>query len=451
MIPDKDTTPSHPSDDVEAGRNSSQDVTHVPPATGGERGAEVVDAGTPPVEDFAALFEASEAKGGDASILVGDVIRGRVVAIGQTSAFVAVGAKGEAEIDLTEFRNPTTGDLTLKVGDRIEATVIDDGRTGGSIVLKQTVGRGAHLPAELERAMEHGIAVEGVVTGENKGGFDVQICGVRAFCPGSQIDLRRGGRRMATEYVGQRLRFTVTRIEAGGRNVVVSRRRLLEEEAEKLAAETWKRLEVGAVVSGTVTSLQNFGAFVDIGGVEGLIHVTELGYGRVGHPSEVLSEGQTVETQVVAIELPKTEGGRAQIGLSLKALAKDPWDTVLERFPVGTTVRGTVRRLEGFGAFVEIAPGLDGLVHVSKMVLDRRISHPRQAVSPGDEVEATVLAVDTERHRVSLSMIEKARAADDAIKARDRADEQAIMAAQNRPSSLGTLADLLVASKNKRR
>jgi len=404
-----------------------------------------------PTEDFAAMLEASEANRREESIQVGDLVRGRVVAISQASAFVAVGAKGEAEIDLTEFRDPVTGDVTLAVGDRIEATVIDDGRTSGSIVLKQTVGRGAHLPEELERAMAHGIAVEGVVTGENKAGFDVQICGVRAFCPGSQIDFRKGGRRAAGEYVGQRLRFAVIKVEAGGRNVVVSRRRLLEEEAKRLAAETWKRLEVGAVVSGSVTSVRDFGAFVDIGGVEGLIHITELGYGRVGHPSDVLSEGQKVEVQVISIELPKEEGGRAQIGLSLKALAPDPWETVLDRFPVGTTVSGTVRHLEAFGAFVEIAPGLDGLVHVSKMVLDRRISHPRQAVSPGDEVEVTVVAVDKERRRVSLSMIEKARAADDAAKARDRASEQAILAAQNQPRSLGTFADLLAASKKKAR
>jgi small subunit ribosomal protein S1 len=196
-----------------------------------------------------------------------------------------------------------------------------------------------------------------------------------------------------------------------------------------------------------VTSLRDFGAFVDLGGVEGLIHITELGYGRVGHPSEVLSEGQAVEVQVIKIDAPERAGGRGQVGLSLKALAADPWDTVAERFPIGATVRGTVRRLEPFGAFVEIAPGLDGLVHVSKLVLGRRISHPRQAVNPGDEVEVTILAVDTKQRRVSLSMIENARVAQDAAEARDRADEQALLAKENTSRSMGSFADLLAGQR----
>jgi small subunit ribosomal protein S1 len=441
------------SPDAETESVRSPDATQIPRATIGERhgngGVEAEDA--PVVEDFAALLEASEATAREVRIAVGDLISGRVVAIGQASAFVSVGAKGEAEIELAEFRDPSTGELGLAVGDRIEATVIDDGCTTGSIVLKKMVGRGARLPAELEQALEHGIAVEGMVTAENKGGFDIQIGALRAFCPGSQIDLSRGGRRPAADYVGKRFCFAVTRIEAGGRNVVVSRRQLLEEEANKLAAETWKRLQVGAVVSGSVTSVCDFGAFVDLGGVEGLIHITELGYGRVEHPSDVVSEGQVVETQVIKIELPGHAGGRGQVGLSLKALAADPWNTALERFPVGSTVSGTVRRLEGFGVFVEIAPGLDGLVHVSKMVLDRKISHPRQVVSPGDAVEVTVLAVDPTRRRLSLSMIEKARASHGAAEARDRADEQAILTEQNMPRSLGTFGDLLVASKKKHR
>lgn len=399
-------------------------------------------------EDFAALFAASEAAATGVKVAVGDLISGRVVAIGRTTAFVTVGAKGEAEIDLAEFRDPLSGTLTLAVGDRIEGTVVDDGRTSGSIILKQTLGRGAHLPAELEQAMQHGIAVEGVVTGENKGGFEVQIGTARAFCPGSQIDLRRGERRPAAEYIGQRLRFRVTRIDGGGRNVVLSRRQLLEQEASERAAETWQRLEMGAVVSGTVTSVRDFGAFVDLDGVEGLIHITELGYGRVAHPSDVLSEGQVVEAKVIRLDKPQ-EGSRGQVALSLKALAKDPWDTAVEKFPVGSTVRGIVRRLEAFGAFVEIAPGLDGLVHVSKLVLDRRISHPRQAVSPGDDVEVTVLAVDSKQRRMSLSMVENARAAQDAAKARDRADEEALLAKENVSRSLGTFAELLARSKNK--
>lgn len=398
----------------------------------------------PAEDDFATLFAASEAKGTRhrKEFAVGDLVRGSVIAIGQGSAFVAIGGKGEATIDLAEFRDPTTGAVSLVVGDQLEATVVDDGSQSGTIVLRRTLGRGGHIPAELEQAMAHRIPIEGLVTGENKGGFDVQIGGVRAFCPGSQIDKRRPGERVpASEYIGQRFLFRVSKIDSGGRNVVVSRRDLLEEEAAAKAAETWKKLQVGVTVQGTVTNIRDFGAFVDLGGVEGLIHVSELGYSRVGHPSEVLQVGQHVEARVLKIEQAPT--GRRQVGLSMKALAADPWSTIQERFPAGTSASGTVRRVEAFGAFIEIAPGLEGLAHVSKLSLDRRLSHARQAVSIGDQVEVTILGVDLEKRRISLSMIERARQNRDAAAAEELAEEQAAMAKTNQRRSLATFADLL--------
>lgn len=393
-------------------------------------------------DDFAALLAASDAEGSPRPA-AGEVVRGRVIALGAGSAFVEIGGKGEAVIDVAEFRDPESGALQLAVGDQIEATVVDDGRTSGTIVLKRTVGRGGHVPGELEQALAHGIAVEGLVTSENKGGFDVQIGGVRAFCPASQIDRRRGE---AAAYIGQRLRFRVIKIDAGGRNVVVSRRVLLEEEAAQQAAQTWERIQVGAVLQGRVSSVQDFGAFVDFGDVEGLIHVSEIGHGRVSHPSDVLQPGQVVEVKVIKVE-PGGAGGRARVGLSLRALAPDPWVTARERFPVGATVPGTVRRLENFGAFVEIAPGLDGLVHVSKLALDRRVSHPRQVVSVGDHVEVTVLAVDDVQRRISLSMVEQARRERDEQEATARADEQTALGQMSERRSLGTFADLLAGSK----
>ena len=399
-------------------------------------------------EDFAALLAASEgAAPRRRKIEVGDRVQGRVVAITQSSAFVAVGSKGEAMIDLAEFRDPQTGALQLAVGDQIEASVTDDGSQSGSIVIKRTLGRGGHVSAELEQAFAHGIPVEGVVTAENKGGFDVQIGGVRAFCPASQIDRRRGE---AVEYIGQRLHFRITEITAGGRNVVVSRRQLLEDEAAVLATETWRRLHVGAVVRGTVTSIRNFGAFVDLGGIEGLLHVSELGHARVGHASDVLTVGQEIEVQVVKLDPPGEPGVRRQIGLSLRALAPDPWQDARERFAVGATVRGVVRRLEPFGAFVEIAPGIDGLVHVSRMALDRRVSHPRQVANPGDEVDVTILSVDPEKRRIALSMVEQARQARDSTTANERAEVSAALSQQRDDGPLGTLGQLLSTSKGDR-
>jgi small subunit ribosomal protein S1 len=404
------------------------------------------DRNSNPEEDFATLFADSEAaEKRRPRVRTGDLARGRVVAVGAQSAFVAIGAKAEAVIELAEFRDPETGEVRLAVGDQIEATVTDDGSRSGSIVLKRTLGRGGHVPGELEQALEHGIAVEGVVTGQNKGGFDVQVSGQRAFCPAGQIDLRRND---SAQYVGQRFRFRVTRIEAGGRNIVVSRRQLLEDEAAAKAAETWQRLQLGAVVSGTVTSLRDFGAFVDIGGVDGLIHVSELGYRRAGHPSEVLEVGQVVEAQVVKLE-GDPESGRGRVGLSLRALAPDPWQNAAERFPPGATVRGTVRRLEAFGAFVEIEPGLEGLVHVSRLALDRRVSHPRQVVAAGDEVDVTVVSIDPEKRRIALSMVESARRARDAAELAEGRETADLVADSKQTKSFGTLAELLTASKKR--
>ncbi|HLY38617.1 MAG TPA: S1 RNA-binding domain-containing protein [Candidatus Binatia bacterium] len=398
-------------------------------------------------DDFAALLAESETgKSRTRRIAVGDVVRGRVIAVGASHAFVAVGGKAEAEIDVNEFRDPATGDVSLREGDELEATVVDDGTRSGSIVLKRVAGRGGHVPGELEQAFANGIPVEGLVAGQNKGGFDVQLGNVRAFCPASQIDRRRGE---AAQYVGQRFRFRITKLDPSGRNIVVSRRQLLEEEAAAQAATTMAALREGAIVSGTVTSLRDFGAFVDLGGIEGLIHVSELGHVRVASPADVLQVGQRVEAQVVKIE-PGSGGKPGRIGLSLRALAPDPWATVRERFPVGTTVGGIVRRLEQFGAFVEIAPGVDGLVHVSRMVLDRRIAHPRQVVAIDDPVEVTIVEIDAEKRRIGLSMVESARGAKESAELDERRDTEAHLAQPGAAQSLGTLGDLLSRTRPKR-
>lgn len=390
-------------------------------------------------EDFAALLAESEGlERRTRRIAVGDVVRGRVVAIGASTAFVAVGGKSEAVIELAEFRDPETDEVRIGVGDEIEATVTDDGSRSGSIVLKQTLGRGSHLPGELEDAMAHGIAVEGLVTGENKGGFDVQVAGRRAFCPASQIDVRRG---VPGDYVGQRLHFRIRRIDGHGRNIVLSRRELLEEEQAARAAKTRELLAVGAVMKGKVTSLRDFGAFVDLGGIEGLIHVSELGHGRIANPADVLEVGQTVEAQVVRIE-PATEGSRERIALSLRALAADPWDTVASRYAVGTATLGKVVRVEPFGAFVELEPGVEGLVHVSRMALDRRISNAKQAVQVGDEVRVSVIGVEESERRIALSMVEAAR------QDRESAEREAVALAKSvERKSLGTIGDLLAKSR----
>jgi len=404
-------------------------------------------------EDFASMFEATQPKSKAAkarSVAAGDLISCKVIAIGQSSVFVAVGDKAEGTIDLAEFRDPATGEIRVSVGDEIQASVLDDGGTSGSAVLTRMLGRGGHAAAELEQALALGVPVEGLVSGETKGGFEVHFGSVRAFCPGSQIDLRRGGERIpGSEYVGKRFAFRVIKVENDGRNVVVSRRDILEEQAAEEATKTWQKIQVGAVLDGTVRSIRDFGAFVDLGGVDGMIHISELAFTRVKHPSEVVSVGQPVRVQVIKVADTADKDGRRQVALSLRALAEDPWKTLSSRFPVGSTVSGTVTRVEPYGAFVEVVPGVEGLVHISKMALDRRLSHARQAATVGQTVDVTVLAIDAAERRVSLSMVEQGRQERDAEAAEDKRDQDRVLGEQGKSGSLGTFGDLLDAARRK--
>jgi small subunit ribosomal protein S1 len=365
----------------------------------------------PEREDFATLlarFEREQEAPARAAPKIGDRVEGEIVSLGEETAFVDLGGKSEGMVALDELRDEQ-GELTVAVGDRIEAVVAASDRETGGLLLRVRPGRsgtgGEEAWAELSQAAEHRIPVEGRVTGVNKGGVDVEVSGVRAFCPISQLEL--GYVADPAAYVGRRLTFRITRCERGrGRrpDVVLSRRDLLAEEAAARAAEARARLEVGKVVRGTVTALSSYGAFVDLGGVEGLLHVSEISHRRVADPAEALAVGQALEVEVLRIEPPKAPGGAERISLSLRSLEPDPWRSAAERFAEGAVVAGRVARLESFGAFVELAPGIDGLVHVSELGAGRRVDHPRQAVAVGQEVTVTVLAVDPERRRISLSM-----------------------------------------------
>jgi small subunit ribosomal protein S1 len=375
-------------------------------------------------------------KGKRKELALGELVRARVVSIGQEAVFVDLGAKAEGMIDLAEVRDDA-GKITVKVGDELEARVVETaGGKSGCVVLRRSIGKGPQAKAELESAFAHGIPVDGVVGAVNKGGVEVTIAGERAFCPISQLDLRHV--EDAAPYVGQKFQFRITRYEVTGRNVnlVVSRRALLEEEQASRAAATREKLAVGAVLSGTVTSLKDYGAFVDLGGLEGMIHVSELGFARVAHPREVLSPGQPVEVQVLRIEPGDGKKQGEKIALSLKSLEKDPWSGVPELFPAGRRVEGKIVRLELYGAFVEIAPGVEGLVHVSELGAGRHIQHPREVVKVGQTVEVTVLAVDRDKRRVSLSMNDRG----------DDVDAEGARLATSPSGSGATLADLI--SKN---
>ena len=370
------------------------------------------DSGT---EDFATLFAEFEQKRGVSNPYKkrepkeGDVVRGKIVSIGREHAFLDIGAKSDGLIELSDLRD-AEGKLTAAIGDEIEARVAElDGKSGG-IVLRRSMGRGrgAEATKEIENAFALQIPVEGQVTGVNKGGLEVQVSGMRAFCPMSQVDVRPVAAEDVAQLVGKKFQFRVTRFEDGQRpNIVVSRRALLDAENAERAIVTRESLHVGAVMRGRVVALKDFGAFVDLGGIEGLVHNSELGYERVAHSRDVLTIGQELEVAVVRME-PDPKTGKERISLSMRALMADPWKESAQRFTEGTTVLGKVMRMEAFGAFVEIAPGVEGLVHLSELEKGpRRVRHPKDAVSVGQTIQVTVLGIDIERHRISLGLADE--------------------------------------------
>ncbi|MFY9825074.1 MAG: S1 RNA-binding domain-containing protein [Thermoanaerobaculia bacterium] len=340
---------------------------------------------------------------------VGGKVSGKILSIGEEWIFVDLGAKSEGRIAAPELKD-AEGNLTVKEGDTLEATVTGTDPESGALLLKRKAGgRGkrTEVAAEIKQAHESGLPVEGMVTGLNKGGAEVQVYGMRGFCPLSQLDLRYV--EDPQRFVGQKLQFKVSRLEEGNRggrgpNIVLSRRALLEEEQQAKASETREKLQVGATLTGKVTSLTTYGAFVDLGGIEGMLHVSEIGHSRTSHPQDVFQVGQEIEVQVIKIEKGKDEKRPERISLSRRALEKDPWRDAVSRFPEGTETTGKVARTESFGAFVELAPGLEGLVHISEIGGGRRLNHAREAVQPGQEVQVKVLGVDMARRRISLSM-----------------------------------------------
>lgn len=393
-------------------------------------------------DDFAAMFAASEqGKPRAKRPRVGDMVKGTIISIGKDTVFVDLGSKAEGSLERNQVTDPE-GKLLVKQGDTIEARVVSD--AGGVIALRVKLSRGPQASAELAQAAELGIPVEGLVTEVIKGGLSVDVAGVRGFCPASQIDARFV--EDLAPFVGQRLTFRVTRYEPGprgGGNVVLSRRALLEEENERRAVELRKNLVPGLVVHGKVVGFKPFGAFVDIGGIEGMLHISELGYTRVEKPEDVLKLGQEIDVVVLKVE-PAPEGDKKgeRIALSLKALGNDPWADATKNLAEGARVKGTVTRMQPFGAFVEIAPGVEGLVHVSELGAGRRINHPKEVLAIGQPVEATVLALDNDRRRLSLSLAASKDGSPEDVAEVTRETQRA-------PHKLGTFGDLLNALKKK--
>lgn len=349
-------------------------------------------------EDFARMLAASDSAERGREHQPGEKVSGVIVKIDGESAFVDFGGRSEGVIRTAELQD-AAGALIYAVGDPLEAYVA---AVQDEVTLTRRLSQEDRQTDQLYQAYKSGIPVEGRIDAVNKWGLGVTIRGdVRAFCPISQVDTRFV--ENAEEYRGQTLTFRITEFRNQGRNIVVSRRALLQDEQKREGEEVREKLTQGAPVEGKVTRIESFGAFVDLGGgVEGMIHVSELSHRRVGHPQELLAVGDQVKVAVLRAKGGTTRG-KERISLSMKVLEKDPWEEVRQQFPEGTVVEGKVEALEDFGAFVEIAPGIRGLVHVSE-IADRRIAHPREALSQGQQVQVVVLEVEVRRRRLRLSI-----------------------------------------------
>ncbi len=319
--------------------------------------------------------------------------------MGKDPIFVDLGGKSEGFADIQEFMDKE-GTLTIKQGDWIEMRVASI--RDGIHLTKGMKVQGADSLDILREARENLIPVEGRISGVVKGGFEIDLSGIRAFCPLGQIDLQFCEKPEA--HVGAKYPFRIMEIKERGKNIVVSRRVLQEEEQEKKSKETLARLKPDLDCEGRVTKLTDFGAFVDLGGIEGMVHISEISRGRINHPSEILKPGQQVKVKVMKIEAEKE--GRPKISLSIKALEPDPWEKGLG-FEEGEIIRGKVSRLTDFGAFVEVAPGVDGLVHISEISYER-IPHPSKFLQEGEIVDVLVMRKDIGTHRISLSIKEAA-------------------------------------------
>jgi small subunit ribosomal protein S1 len=337
-------------------------------------------------QSFEDLFEKSLQE-----LHVGDVVKGTIVQLNPDSVIVDVGYKSEGVIPLSEFVDET-GKSNVKVGDLIDVLFERTENESGLISLsKEKADR-----QKIWNALEEGAVVEGRIVSRIKGGLSVDI-GVNAFLPGSQVDLRPV--RNLDKMLGENYQFKIIKLNKRRGNIVLSRRVLLEEKRESQRSDTLKTLEEGMVVEGIVKNLTDYGAFIDLGGIDGLLHITDMSWGRVSHPSDILAVGDKINVKVLKFDREKE-----RVSLGLKQITPDPWLDVESKYPVGVKVKGKVVSLTDYGAFIELEEGVEGLIHVSEMSWTKRIKHPNKILNVGDEVESVVLALDLPNRRISLGL-----------------------------------------------
>ncbi|NMG33115.1 30S ribosomal protein S1 [Azoarcus sp. TTM-91] len=344
-------------------------------------------------ESFAALFEESLAL---QEMRAGEVITAEVVRIDQNFVVVNAGLKSESYVPIDEFRNDR-GELEVNPGDFIHVAIeaLEDGY--GETRLSRDKAKRIAAWNDLEKALNEGTLVKGVITGRVKGGLTVMTNSIRAFLPGSLVDMRPV--KDTSPYEGKEYEFKVIKLDRKRNNVVVSRRAVLEESMGEERQKLLENLKEGTVVKGIVKNITDYGAFVDLGGIDGLLHITDLAWRRVRHPSEVLNVGDEIEAKVLKFDQEKN-----RVSLGLKQLGEDPWVGISRRYPQGTRLFGKVTNITDYGAFVEVEQGIEGLVHVSEMDWTNKNIHPTKVVQLGDEVEVMILEIDEDRRRISLGM-----------------------------------------------
>ena len=345
------------------------------------------------MENFAQLLEESFTL---QEMNPGEVITAEVVAIDQNFVTVNAGLKSESLIDVAEFKN-AQGEIEVKVGDFVTVTIESVENGFGETKLSREKAKRAADWIALEEAMENGDILSGVINGKVKGGLTVMISSIRAFLPGSLVDVRPV--KDTSHFEGKEIEFKVIKLDKKRNNVVVSRRAVLEATLGEERKALLENLQEGTVVKGIVKNITDYGAFVELGGIDGLLHITDLAWRRVKHPSEVLEVGQEVEAKVL-----KFDQDKQRVSLGMKQLGEDPWNGLTRRYPQGTRLFGKVSNLTDYGAFVEIEQGIEGLVHVSEMDWTNKNVHPSKVVQLGDEVEVMILEIDEDRRRISLGM-----------------------------------------------
>lgn len=342
--------------------------------------------------DFDKLFEASMQ---EQDFKVGDVVTGSVVEVQSDYVLVDINYKSEGLIAINEFRI-VDGVREVKAGDKVEVLIDRIENENGMIVLSKDKADMLRAWTDISKAAENEEVIEGTVVAKVKGGLSVDI-GVKAFLPGSQIDLRPV--RNMDVYLGKKFKFKVIKFNKKRGNIVLSRRALLEEERDSLRTQTLDTMAEGSIVTGVVKNITDYGAFIDLGGMDGLLHITDMSWGRVKHPSEMLNVGDEIQVKVL-----KYDKEKERVSLGMKQLTSDPWESVKAAYPPNTKLKGKVVSLAEYGAFVELGEGIEGLIHVSEMSWTKRVKHPSQVVAVDQEVDVVVLEVDTENRRISLGM-----------------------------------------------